>query len=143
MNFKKNLFFFYSLYNRFFDQLGHVFKFIKDDAVDKLTILQTCVDKDNKVPTHYDTIQKAVAYETEKNLIKTNPENFTRTLLQLHRALIFIAQFLQGLNDRPALESTTVIAMNCYDATLYQYRKYQKTLMKIMLYFDNICLLTA
>jgi len=112
------------LYDRFFDQLGYVFKFVKDDVVDKLTILQRFVDKDNKIPTHYDTIQKAVNYETEKNLIKTNPENFTRTLLRLHRALLFIVRLLQDLNDRPATENTAIIASSCYDATLYQHRTY-------------------
>ncbi|UJR13425.1 hypothetical protein I4U23_000440 [Adineta vaga] len=105
---------------KFFDQLGRVFRFVKDDVVDKLNILQTYVDKDKKNPTkHFDTIQNAIDYETEQNLIKTNPEaNFTRTLLRLHRALLFIIQFLQALNDRPLTEHTSMIATSCYDATL-------------------------
>jgi len=65
-------------------------------------------------------------YETEQNLIKTNPNNFTRTLLRLHRALIFIEEFLRGLNERPSSESTAAVAATCYDATLYHHRKYQR-----------------
>lgn len=112
------------MYNRFFDQLGYVFKFVKDDVVDKLNILQTFVDKDRKETSHFDTIQTAINYETEHNLIKTNPENFTRTLLRLHRALLFIMELLQGLSDRPPSESTATIASTCYDATLSHHRKY-------------------
>jgi hypothetical protein len=96
---------------------------VKDDVVDKLAILQSFIDKNKKDPSHFDTIQKAIDYETDQNLIKTNPENFTRTLLRLHRALLFIVDFLQGLSDRPTSESTTAIATSCYDATLYHHRK--------------------
>jgi len=106
---------------KFFDQLGYVFKFVKDDVVDKLGILQSFIDKDKKGERNFDTIQKGIEYETEHNLIKSNPANFTRTLLRLHRALLFIIQFLQGLNDRQASESTVTIATNSYDATLYHY----------------------
>ncbi len=109
--------------NRFFDQLGYVFKFVKDDVADKLVILQSFVDKDKRGIIHFDTIQKAIDYETEQNLIRTNQNNFARTLLRLHRALIFIIQFLQGLNDRPQPENTAIIASTCYDATLYHHRK--------------------
>ncbi|CAF0777388.1 unnamed protein product [Rotaria sp. Silwood1] len=106
---------------KFFDQLGYVFKFVKDDVVQKLTILQGFVDKDTGDTKHFDTIQKAIDYETENNLIKTNPENFTRTLLRLHRALIFIEEFLRALSDRPLSESTATIASKAYDSTLYHH----------------------
>ncbi|CAF3222581.1 unnamed protein product, partial [Rotaria sp. Silwood2] len=106
---------------KFFDQLGYIFKFVKDDVVDKLGILQSFVDKDKKGTTHFNTIQKAIDYETEQNLIKTNPQNFTRTLLRLHRALLFLIEFLGGLADRPLSENTATIATHCYDATLYNY----------------------
>jgi hypothetical protein len=110
---------------RFFDQLGYVFKFVKDDVVQKLTILQDYLDREPITSNHFDTIQKAIEYETEQNLIKTNPENFTRTLLRLHRALIFIEEFLRGLSDRPASDSTVAIATNAYDSTLYYHREYR------------------
>jgi len=110
--------------NRFFDQLGYVFKFVKDDVVQKLTILQEFVDKDDNNQPNFDTIQKAIDYETENNLIKKNPENFTRTLLRLHRALIFIEEFLRGLSDRSSSDSTVSIATSAYDSTLYYHRKF-------------------
>lgn len=106
---------------KFFDQLGYVFKFVKDDVVQKLAILQNFVDKDDAETPHFDIIQKAIDYETKNNLIKTNPENFTRTLLRLHRALIFIEEFLRGLSDRPASDSTVAIATTAYDSTLYNH----------------------
>lgn len=109
---------------RFFDQLGYVFKFVKDDVVQKLAILQKFVDNDDIEQPHFDTVQNAIDYETEKNLIKTNPENFTRTLLRLHRALIFIEEFLRGLSDRPSSDSTVSIATSAYDSTLYNHRTF-------------------
>lgn len=110
--------------NRFFDQLGYVFKFVKDDVVQKLTILQDFVDKDTKRSPNFDTIQKGINYEAENNLIKTNSENFARTLLRLHRALLFIEEFLRGLTDRPDSDSTVTIATDAYDSTLYNHRKF-------------------
>jgi hypothetical protein len=107
--------------DRFFDQLGYVFKFVKDDVVQKLTILQKFVDHDHA--KHFETIQKGIDYETENGLIKSNSENFARTLLRLHRALIFIEEFLRGLSERPTSESTVTIATNAYDSTLYYHRK--------------------
>ncbi|CAF2999877.1 unnamed protein product [Rotaria socialis] len=107
--------------SKFFDQLGIVFKFVKDDVVQKLTILQDFVDKDKGDIKHFDTIQKAIDYETANNLIKTNSNNFARTLLRLHRALIFIEEFLRGLSDRPASDSTAAIAASAYDSTLYHH----------------------
>jgi len=104
---------------KFFDQLGYVFKFVKDDVIQKLDILQKFVDKDENDTPHFDTIQNAINYETENNLIKTNPENFARTLLRLHRALIFIEEFLRGLSERPSSDSTVSIATSAYDSTLY------------------------
>ena len=108
---------------RFIDQLGYIFKFVKDDVVDKLAILQRFVDKDNDRTLHFDTVQKAIDYETDHHLIETNPENFTRTLLRLHRALLFIIEFLRASNDRPASETSMTIANSCYDSTLSNHRK--------------------
>ncbi|UJR33920.1 hypothetical protein I4U23_021339 [Adineta vaga] len=104
---------------KFFDQLGRVFKFVKDDVVEKLDILQEFVDNDKNDPPQFDTIQRAIDYETEHGLIKTNSTNFARTLLRLHRALIFIEEFLRGLSERPSSDSTVTIATNAYDSTLY------------------------
>ncbi|CAM2721659.1 unnamed protein product [Rotaria socialis] len=109
---------------KFLDQLGYIFKFVKDDVIDKLKVLQSFIDKDKKSESHFDTIEKAIDYETEHNFIKTNPDNFTRTLLRLHRALIFIVEFLRSLIDRPLSESTTTIAIHCYETTLYHHHSF-------------------
>ncbi|CAM4826268.1 unnamed protein product [Rotaria magnacalcarata] len=106
---------------KFLDQLGYMF-FDKNDVIDKLKVLQSFIDKDRKSESHFDIIQKAVDYETEHNFIKANPDNFTRTLLRLHRALIFIVEFLRSLIDRPLSESTTTIAIHCYETTLYHHQ---------------------
>ena len=110
--------------NRFFDQLGYVFKFVKDDVVQKLIILQRFIDNDINNIKHFDTIQGAIDYETENSLISSNPQNFARTLLRLHRALHFIEEFLRDLNERVPSESTVTIATNAYDSTLYHYRMF-------------------
>ncbi|CAF3951992.1 unnamed protein product [Rotaria sordida] len=106
---------------KFCDALGYIFKFVSDDVVDKLGILQSFVDKDKKSTPHFDTIQQAIQYETEHNLIKPNPRNFTRTLLRLHRASLFLIEFLRGLADQPLSETTATIATRSYDATLSPY----------------------
>ena len=136
LNIRTNVFLL-SISNRFFDQLGYVFKFVKDDVVQKLTILQAFVDKDKSAAQNFDTIQKAIDYETANNLIKTNPENFTRTLLRLHRALIFIEEFLRGLSERPSSESTVTLATNAYDSTLYHHRKSSISLFITVKFFTN------
>ncbi|CAF3890983.1 unnamed protein product [Rotaria magnacalcarata] len=93
---------------KFLDQLGYMF-FDKNDVIDKLKVLQSFIDKDRKSESHFDIIQKAVDYETEHNFIKANPDNFTRTLLRLHRALIFIVEFLRSLIDRPLSENSFLV----------------------------------
>ena len=90
----------------------------------KLDILQAFLDGSESDAIHFVTVQKAIDYETQNNLIKTNSENFTRTLLRLHRALIFIEEFLRGLNERPPSDSTVAIATSAYDSTLYHHREY-------------------
>ncbi len=114
----------FSFSHRFFDQLGYVFKFVKDDVVQKLTILQEFVDNDQNDSPHFDTIQNAIDYETDNNLISKNKDNFARTLLRLHRALIFIEELLRGLSERPSSDSTVAIATSAYDSTLYYHRKF-------------------
>lgn len=96
---------------------------MKDDVVDKLGILQRFLDRDED-HGDFDTLQKAMDYETKRNLIQSNSLNFARTLLRLHRALLFIIQFLQNLTERPITESTATIASTCYDATLAHHRTF-------------------
>ena len=110
-------------YFRFFDQLGYVFKFVKDDVVEKLGILQGFLDQDESKAKHFETIQQAIDYETENDLIKKNSHNFARTLLRLHRALLFIEEFLCGLSEKPASDTSVSIASHAYDSTLYHHRK--------------------
>ena len=117
---KIKIFFFFL---RFLDQLGWMFTFVKDDVVNKLNILQRFLDQDfNNSFSNFDTLQNAIEFETKNKLISSNPENFTRTLLRLHRALLFLIEFLRGLNERPQSETTTHLANSCYDTTLAKYR---------------------
>ncbi len=44
--------------------------------------------------------------------------------MRLHRALIFIEEFLRGLSDRSSSDSTVSIATSAYDSTLYYHRKF-------------------
>ena len=110
---------------RFVDQLGWIFKFVKDDVVDKLGILQDFVDADRSVGGEkFETIQSAIDYETRQKLIESNPRNFSRTLLRLHRALLFILLFLRSLVEQPTSRNTSDIAHQSYNETLAHHRQW-------------------
>lgn len=56
--------------------------------------------------------------------------------MRLHRALIFIEEFLRGLSDRPASDSTATIATNAYDSTLCYHRNFPKHSLSVHSLFN-------
>ncbi|CAF1147729.1 unnamed protein product [Didymodactylos carnosus] len=110
---------------KFFDQLGLVFVFVKNEVEEKLNVLQAHVNSGKK--SHYDTVQKAVDYEIQNNLLTTTTSagpSAARTLLRLHRAMNFIKLFLKCLADDPVSDSSATIAKRSYDKTLAAHHNY-------------------
>ena len=59
-----------------------------------------------------------ISYETTNNVIKSDKTNGCRTLLRLHRALDFIALFLENLKQADSQEKLSDTTYKCYHATL-------------------------
>merc|ERR1719517_224028 len=106
---------------KFLCLMGTVFGWVGSDVYNKVVLLEKYLASDKK--EHYRTVKSMIEYEVENNLIKTKKKDDpsgSRTLLRLHRALEYIAEFLGHLE---ALEDETYLGQVSKDA-------YEKTLMK-------------
>jgi len=106
---------------KFLCLMGTVFGWVGSDVYNKVVLLEKYLASDKK--EHYRTVKSMIEYEVENNLIKTKKKDDpsgSRTLLRLHRALEYIAEFLASLE---ALEDETYLGQVSKDA-------YEKTLMK-------------
>jgi hypothetical protein len=109
----------YKEINKFLHCLGTIFYFVITDVQEKIRILENFLEKD---PNAFKTILTAVKHE--KSLKKLEPPasthevNCARTVLRLHRALIFVYKFLDNLfNAEPKCKSSH-ICTEVYEATL-------------------------
>ena len=107
------------MYSRFFDLLGSIFGFVVKDVTDKLDILETYCESSNK--ENYKTVETMVKFETTNGLTskKSNPPNGSRTLLRLHRAMEFVALFIQ--KTAQSEEKLSHVAYQAYHETLAKY----------------------
>lgn len=105
---------------RFFSFLGTAFSFVSKDVHEKLKILEHYLHSDQK--TSYQTVKSMITHETATcNLkVKGHPPNGCRTLLRLHRAMEFIALFLQNIKNNTELKLSD-IAHSSYQETLAAY----------------------
>ncbi len=106
---------------KFLEKLGAIFYFVVADIREKIEILEQHI---HEKPEHYQTIQKMIEFEKRENhLLKKNekPNNGARTILRLHRALLFIYKFLNNLYASNPASSSSDICVNAYDETLAQY----------------------
>jgi hypothetical protein len=88
----------YEEINKFLASLGTIFYFVISDVREKIKLLENYLHEDG---VNYKTIQSMVEFEKGKKLL-SSPENATRqnatrNMLRLHRALLFIYKFLDGL----------------------------------------------
>ena len=80
-----------------------------------------------------------IDYERKENLLKTTTKNGTRNLLRLHRALEFIAQFLNEVTKLDEDENTNSLAILSYERTLMKYHSWVSELvLKLDLNFVRI-----
>ncbi|CAG7838302.1 unnamed protein product [Allacma fusca] len=105
---------------KFFCMLGTVFGFVGSDVKSKVQILQQHRSSESK--DKYETVETMLEYEVSSGLTKSNKEtNGARTLLRLHRSLIFVSQFLDKSLEINDVDGTTHICKAAYDNTLARY----------------------
>ncbi|KAF7696222.1 ceramide-1-phosphate transfer protein [Silurus meridionalis] len=108
----------------FMNSLGSVFYFISSDVVKKIQILDNYLTDENG--PQYLTIQSMVKYELDNKLVDltkggSHPESGCRTLLRLHRALLWLQLFLESLRTSTEESKTSALCSEAYNASLAQY----------------------
>jgi len=113
----------YTEINKFFTILGSVFNFVASDVQSKLNILQ-CYRKGGAGEYYY-SIQSMIEYEKEQELLySTEKASGSRTLLRLHRALEFIAGFLEELHKAPEDGGLGGVTSDVYKRTLARHHSW-------------------
>ncbi|XP_037075912.1 ceramide-1-phosphate transfer protein-like [Pollicipes pollicipes] len=103
--------------HKFFGQLGAVFGFVGSDVQQKLVQLE-CLRKSGAAES-YVTVQAMMDYEKNNGILESDKAgNGCRTLLRLHRALAFIADFLRELHDRADEQKMASVCQDSYKRTL-------------------------
>ena len=103
------------------DNLGAIFYFVVVDVKQKLVLLGEYL---NEKPNHYQTVHKAVVYEKENDLHVKLKLNASRTLLRLHRALLFIYKFLERLVCSDDQMKSSTLCIDVYNSTLAKVSRY-------------------
>ncbi|XP_057365770.1 ceramide-1-phosphate transfer protein-like [Daphnia carinata] len=110
----------YTEFNKFFGLMGTVFGFVSSDVTSKLEILQAFRQGPNG--QHFETIEDMIIYEENDNKFSDSKYiSGSRTLLRLHRALLFIALFLEELFKLKSDDKLSGACQKTYSATLGQY----------------------
>ncbi|KAL5258107.1 hypothetical protein ACHWQZ_G012907 [Mnemiopsis leidyi] len=104
----------YEEISKIFGVLGTVFKFVSTDVNKKINILRSKLRQD---PDSYRTVRNMVMFETCHNVTVTDTNNGCRTLLRLHRALEFVAEFIQVLSVEKG-DNISNSVWTAYSATL-------------------------
>uniref|UniRef100_A0A915KEV8 Glycolipid transfer protein domain-containing protein n=1 Tax=Romanomermis culicivorax TaxID=13658 RepID=A0A915KEV8_ROMCU len=112
----------YANLNRLFHKLGGLFKFIVHDISDKTEILRTHLNSENG--HNYKTLQKMISYEKENKVLENTDliyTNGSRTLLRLHRSLMFVVKLIDGVRLSSDDDKIAPLAKTAYDTTLAHY----------------------
>jgi len=108
---------------KFLALLGTVFGWVGSDVWAKIVTLEKYLEN-KEINSHYQTVKSMIAYEVEKNLIKTKKNDDpsgSRTLLRLHRALEYIIGFLHRIEDIEEEDRCSDISRKAYEETLMKY----------------------
>lgn len=106
-----------------FPKLGRLFSFIASDVGDKTNILSEHLQSPDK-GEKYEMIGKMLDYEKNevgilpKNGHHPDYSNGSRNLLRLHRALLFVVHFIEGIRHATDQEKMSQLARKAYDDTL-------------------------
>ncbi|XP_071955816.1 ceramide-1-phosphate transfer protein-like [Antedon mediterranea] len=112
----------YEELTRVFEHLGTIFSFITSDLKDKIRILK---EHQKATSDHFKSVHTMVKFELDNELtIGKNSSGLLsgcRTLLRLHRALLFISSFLKELIESNENDSVPKMASNVYASTIANY----------------------
>ncbi|CAG9537770.1 unnamed protein product [Cercopithifilaria johnstoni] len=108
----------YRQINKFFPLLSKGFSFVEKDLLEKEKILHELHAAD---PAHYDTVNSMVSWECRSG---APSEKGSRTLLRLHRALLFIVDFLKNLKDSREGDQISALCQESYDSTLSKHHSW-------------------
>eukprot|EP00116_Pleurobrachia_bachei_P002491 sb/3462753/ len=100
--------------NNIFPMLGNVFKFVSKDVTQKISILET---RAASQPDGYLTVRAMIKHERESGCVAKERDNGCRTLLRLHRALEFVAEFMNAIYEASE-ESLVNPVWDAYNGTL-------------------------
>lgn len=107
----------YKEFNNFFELMGTVFGFVASDVQSKVEILEAFKLGDHG--SEFQTIEQMIEFEKNGNKFEdTKYVSGSRTLLRLHRALLFIAQFLEEVIKLDMHEKLASTCQTIYNATL-------------------------
>lgn len=112
----------YTELQKFMDLLGPLFSFVSKDVSDKLGLLERLHSGPNRV--HYETVESMISYEVQNDVRKWKRESGTRTLLRLHRPLLFINNFMQGVPRQEEHQGLSSLACEVYRSTLAQHHPF-------------------
>ncbi|NXG25631.1 CPTP protein, partial [Grallaria varia] len=103
---------------RFLQSLGTVFAFISKDAVAKVQIMEG--HRRGQQGRHYESLQAMVRFELAAGRaeLRGRGDSGCRTVLRLHRALLWLQLFLEGLRSAPHDSRTAAICAESYNASL-------------------------
>jgi len=107
---------------KFLNLLGTVFGWVASDIDAKMEILRGL--KNGEQSEKYLTVQSMIQYEVDNNLIKYKAKDSstgTRNLLRLHRALEYIAAFLDGVPGLDDKDKCCSLSQEAYKKTLIKY----------------------
>uniref|UniRef100_A0A3B3ZFJ9 Glycolipid transfer protein domain-containing protein n=1 Tax=Periophthalmus magnuspinnatus TaxID=409849 RepID=A0A3B3ZFJ9_9GOBI len=116
---------------KFMEALGSVVGLISKEIETKTTIIRQLAsspedDREQKPPTHtpaYRSVRSMIHVELEKDMVDFHQQTDSgcRTLLRLHRALLWLKLFLEKLADTPAtgrLRSPSDLCREAYQKSL-------------------------
>lgn len=84
----------------------------------KIALLESYLS-DPDIGPKYETFQSMIKYEESEKLLRdTKRPSGARTVLRLHRALQFFAEFMDELAHVPGSSATSHLARDCYRKTL-------------------------
>ncbi|KRX72933.1 putative glycolipid transfer protein [Trichinella nativa] len=109
---------------QFFAILGSIFSFVTSDICSKMKILCDCVHSENAV--HYYSVKTMLDYEKGLGMLEdpnSCANNGSRTLLRLHRALLFVVRFIESVRQSTS-DNIIPLAKAAYDCTLANYHSW-------------------
>ncbi|NXG10418.1 CPTP protein, partial [Sakesphorus luctuosus] len=103
---------------RFLQSLGAVFSFISRDAVAKVQLMEG--HRRGQHGQHYESLQAMVRFELARGPaeLRGRADSGCRTVLRLHRALLWLQLFLEGLRTARTDSRTAAICTEAYNASL-------------------------